>query len=114
MFINFLLLPLTIFLLTLFFFGMSLFLGFFLLNEKFIMKKRVDVYFRQASWYLGKPLVIILLIVELSIALSLALAATVIMTVLVIGPAYIFQLFKLFKIIFLWCCKTNDKKEKKR
>jgi hypothetical protein len=96
MFINFLLLPLTIFFLTLLFFTVSSVAFVVAFNEKVVLKKKLSTYFHSSKWYGGKLLTVFMLFFEISIALALAIAATGIVTVIVIGPAYIVQLFKLF------------------
>ena len=57
-----------------------------------------------------RPFIILVWTLEICIFLPIAVAVSVIITALVIGPAYIMQLYKLVKIMLLWCCKTNDKK----
>jgi len=57
--------------------------------------------------------VILLFTVLLSIALALSVALAATMTALVIAPAYIFQFYKIVKIIFFWGCKSSDMERKK-
>eukprot|EP00347_Sterkiella_histriomuscorum_P000263 403376551 len=107
MIINFLLLPLTMTLTTMFFIGVALFMGQFKLNESFcgISASR----FKRANIAV-KLLIILLNIVEAGITLPLVVGISVALVGLVIVPAYIFQFYKIVKIILLWSCKTNDKK----
>ena len=111
MIFNFIFLPITMLCLSLFFFGAMGTMAAMATNEKcFKLDKR---RWREAKWWWGKPWILLLMILELAIFGSLAICIACLTTAIVIGPAYICQLFRLIKILMLWCCKTNDKKEKK-
>lgn len=102
--LNFLLLPLTMFLFTAILFSIG---AFIMVHEGCC--RRMPQKFRSGG-IITKLLIIILYLVLFCILEPLAIAASAALTALVIIPAYIFQFYKIVKIIIFWGCKNSDKR----
>ena len=49
-----------------------------------------------------------------ALILSIAFALAVIVYAVMIIPTMVIQFYRLLKILGVWCCKTNDKRKKKK
>ncbi len=57
---------------------------------------------------------ILVCFVEGAIMMPIAIALAITCVAVIIVPMYIVQTYRLFKIIGLQCCKTNDLKKKRQ
>lgn len=109
MIISFLLLPVVMFACTMFFLSVGTIMLQVAINEKCC--KITSHKFIRAN-FVVKFLIVLLNIVEGCISLSLAAAGSVILVGVTIIPAYIYQFYKIFKIIHLWSFKSYDRKRR--
>jgi hypothetical protein len=75
-----------------------------------INKKTLKVQFKKN--FVIKFIVILLYIVEIVISLGVSAVISALLIAITIIPAYIWQFFRLFKIIFYWKSKSFEKKQK--
>ena len=108
MIINFIFLPVTMFLLTAFLFSVAAFFAVAGIAEGCC--KITKYSFDQANCC-KKMMIILLFFLLLCIFEPIALGVAAALTALAIVPAYIFQIYKIFKIILLWGFKSNDQKK---
>lgn len=106
MILNFLLLPLTMLLFTFLMFCILGIVFIFELNHSLDYGKRR----LKNTNFIMKFLIVLMYLVEIIVVIAGSAGLAVILAGIAIIPAYFVQLYKIFKIINLWLCKSNDKK----
>ncbi|CDW84403.1 ibr domain containing protein [Stylonychia lemnae] len=107
MILNFLFLPLVMLVLTLFFIGIGGFYTQFSINKTCCSITKYS--FRSTNCFF-KLLIVLFNVVEATLTISIIVVISVFLLAISIVPAYVFQFYKIIKIISLWIFKTNDRK----